>query len=157
MVWRSKERIFFLLCLKLPWKWRGAQKKIDDHDSRTWGVLDYFKAFKRNLKIDTAIRYCWLQHCLPNCEETTYKATVSAAPFRRCDFKTLGMNPLCDLNTFEETDEGLRDMNPPIWGTSAFNHYRQDHGRFPGPLVHSFKLLVDGHTFTLPNQYLIHI
>ena len=79
----------------------------------------------------------FLQHCLPNCEETTYKATVSAAPFRRCDFKALGMNPLCDLNTFEETNEGLRGINPPIWGTSAFNHYRQAHSNSSGSLVSS--------------------
>ena len=54
------------------------------------------------------------------------------------------MNPLCDPSTFEETDEGFRGINPPIWGTLAFNHYRQDHGRFPGPLVHNFMILVIG-------------
>ena len=35
------------------------------------------------------------------------------------------MNPLCDPLTFEETDEGFSGINPPIWGTSAFNHYRE--------------------------------
>ena len=75
------------------------------------------------------ISFCliYFQHCLPNCEETTYTATVSAAPFRRCDFKTLGVNPLCDPSTFEESDEGFRGINPPIWGMSAFNHYGQAH------------------------------
>ena len=32
---------------------------------------------------------------------------------------------MCDPLTFEETDEGFSGINPPIWGTSAFNHYRE--------------------------------
>ena len=50
---------------------------------------------------------------------------MSAAPFRRCDYKTLGLNPLCDPNRFHDTDEGFRGMNPPIWGTTAINQYKQ--------------------------------
>ena len=65
-----------------------------------------------------------LKHCLPNCEDTTYSTTVSAAPFRRCDQKTLGLSPLCDPVRFDETDGGFRGMNPPIWGQSAIKRYR---------------------------------
>ena len=67
------------------------------------------------------------QHCLPNCEDTTYTASVSATPFRRCDFKTLGLNPLCDpatdIGDDTEGGGGFENMNPPIWAEKAFEEY----------------------------------
>ena len=100
----------------------------------------------------------YLQHCLPNCEEIRYTSTLSAAPFRRCDFKTLGINPLCDPSAFEETDEGLSGINPPIWGTSAFNNYRQaklmsQFMVFRYPRINSF--VIGGYGQTHFDQYII--
>ena len=34
-------------------------------------------------------------HCLPDCEETTYSSSVSSAPFRRCDYRSLGVSDVC--------------------------------------------------------------
>ena len=76
--------------------------------------------------VDSIKDFCFLLllNCLPNCEETTYTATVSAAPFRRCDFKTLGLNPLCNPAGFDDKEGGFDGMDPPMWGTSTLNQYR---------------------------------
>ena len=62
---------------------------------------------------------------MPNCEETTYTATVSAAPFRRCDFRTLGMHPLCNPARLDDNAGRFSNVDPPFWGTSTLNQYRQ--------------------------------
>ena len=62
---------------------------------------------------------------MPNCEETTYTATVSAAPFRRCDFRTLGMHPLCNPARLDDNAGSFGRVDPPFWGTSTLNQYRQ--------------------------------
>ena len=74
-----------------------------------WGVIVY-------------VRTCFLysQHCLPDCEETHFKASASAAPFRGCDFKNFGISPLCNIST----EEGAETLNPPIWGASVIEQYR---------------------------------
>ena len=36
-------------------------------------------------------------HCLPDCEETTYSTSVSSAPFRRCDYRSLGTSSVCKI------------------------------------------------------------
>ena len=52
--------------------------------------------------------------CLPDCETTVYKASVTAAPFRRCDYKNLGTSQLCN---FED------NLSPPIWGQQVLSQY----------------------------------
>ena len=44
-------------------------------------------------------------HCLPDCNATMYKASVTAAPFRRCDYKNMGVGFLC---TFNEEIQGKK-------------------------------------------------
>ena len=56
-------------------------------------------------------------HCLPDCSTTLYTASVTAAPFRRCDYKNLGISVLCD---FEEA------LEPPIWGQQVLDQYVSD-------------------------------
>ena len=58
----------------------------------------------------------YFQHCLPDCEETHYKASVSAAPFRGCDFKNFGTSPLCNFESL---------TMPPMWGASVIEQYRE--------------------------------
>jgi hypothetical protein len=60
------------------------------------------------------------QTCLPDCDETLYTASVSAAKFRPCDFKNLGQTPLCNL--------GDADISPPIWGSSVLGQYSEVNG-----------------------------
>ena len=55
--------------------------------------------------------------CLPDCEGTTYEATMTAAPFRRCDYKNFNLSPLCKF-------EGGTD--PPIWGQAVLEQYKGD-------------------------------
>ena len=35
--------------------------------------------------------------CLPDCNNVIYQPSVTAVPFRRCDFRNLGVSPLCNL------------------------------------------------------------
>ena len=65
------------------------------------------------------------QHCLPDCDETIYTTSASAAPFRRCDFRNLEMNPMCNLGRSDMDDgTGFGDVNPPMWGESVLEQYR---------------------------------
>ena len=71
------------------------------------------------------------KRCLPDCEETQYTYSVSAAPFRGCDFKNLGLTPLCDVGGFgsgggggdDDDHTGLAGMRPPMWGTRVIRQY----------------------------------
>ena len=62
-----------------------------------------------------------LQDCLPDCEETHYTASVSAAPFRKCDAKNLGLTALCSLGG---SGGDMGEIEPPMWGESVINQYR---------------------------------
>ena len=53
-------------------------------------------------------------HCLPDCISTVYDSSVTAAPFRRCDFKNLGVSPLCSLES---------NIQPQIWSDSLLAEY----------------------------------
>ena len=56
-----------------------------------------------------------IQHCLPDCEETLYKATVSASKFRGCDFKNFGTSTLCSLGS---------TLHPPMWGAKVLEQFK---------------------------------
>lgn len=57
------------------------------------------------------------KHCLPDCTETKYSTGVTVAPFRRCDFKNLGVSYLCNI-----ANPGLPE--PRIWGEQVLEEYR---------------------------------
>ena len=58
---------------------------------------------------------------MPSCEETHYTVGVSAAPFRQCNNKNLGMTSLCDL----ESHGDMAGIDPPIWGASVLRQYAE--------------------------------
>ena len=64
--------------------------------------------------------YC--DHCLPDCTTTIYKASVTAAPFRHCDYKNLGTSYLCD---FDGT------VSPKIWGQDVQDQYANEISSVP--------------------------
>ena len=64
--------------------------------------------------------YC--DHCLPDCTTTIYKASVTAAPFRHCDYKNLGTSYLCD---FDGT------VSPKIWGQDVQDQYANEMSSVP--------------------------
>ena len=37
-------------------------------------------------------------HCLPDCNTVLYETSVTAVPFRRCDFRNLGVSALCSVD-----------------------------------------------------------
>ena len=49
-------------------------------------------------------------HCLPDCEATTYTATTSSAPIRRCDSRNLNLNPFCSLDNAMKLAPWLDDV-----------------------------------------------
>ena len=59
--------------------------------------------------------YC--DHCLPDCDTILYEASISAAPFRHCDYKNLGVSYLCD---FDGT------VSPKIWGQRVQDQYMKE-------------------------------
>ena len=61
--------------------------------------------------------------CLPDCKNTIYEASVSAAPFRPCDHTNLGTSPLCDLES--------SDFNPSIWTELVQTEYKDQTGQVP--------------------------
>ena len=63
------------------------------------------------------------QDCLPDCDETHYTASVSASPFRKCDFKNMGLTALCNLGGGGSGGE-MGEIEPPMWGESVINQYR---------------------------------
>jgi len=77
--------------------------------------------------------------CLPNCDETFYTSSVSAAPFRHCDFKNLGMTPLCDLGQDNEDDTGFASISPPIWGENVIEQYMVTSNAVPAYVSNSVK------------------
>lgn len=60
--------------------------------------------------------------CLPDCTATVYSASVTAAPFRRCDYKNLGTSQLCNFD--DATD-------PPIWAQQVMRQYEYENGARP--------------------------
>lgn len=60
-------------------------------------------------------RHC--EYCLPDCSTTLYHATITAAPFRRCDFKNLGVSRLCNFG---------QKIHPPIWGQQVLDQYKKE-------------------------------
>ena len=56
-----------------------------------------------------------------------YSASVTAAPFRRCDYKNLGISFLCN---FEEQIQG-QQIQPPIWGQNVLKQYMDEINTIP--------------------------
>jgi hypothetical protein len=57
-------------------------------------------------------------HCLPECFETQYSASLSTAPFRmQCDLSNIGRTTFCDVDF--TTDRDLY-----IWGKKVLNKYK---------------------------------
>ena len=59
-------------------------------------------------------------HCLPDCEATTYTAIASSSPIRRCDSRSLNLNPFCSLDAttnltpwLEDATEKYKDSGEP--------------------------------------------
>ena len=65
------------------------------------------------------------QHCLPDCEETLFSAKVSAAPFHRCDFRTVQVNPLCNLVIKDDNETQFGVGTVPMWGADVIEQYRK--------------------------------
>lgn len=87
-------------------------------------VCDPFEARDFNKEIER-MRADKCQDCLPDCDETHYTASVSASPFRKCDYKNMGLTALCNLGG---SGDELGDVEPPMWGESVINQYRRAAG-----------------------------
>ena len=70
----------------------------------------------------SSLPYDACDDCMPDCVTTIYSTSVTAAPFRRCDYKNLGISFLCN---FEEA------LKPPIWGQRVLDQYLSDIQQVP--------------------------
>ena len=64
------------------------------------------------------------EYCLPDCTETQFTTFVTSVPFRRCDYKNLGVSYLCDFK-----DPLLPE--PRIWGRQVLVEYNKRAGEVP--------------------------
>ena len=94
----------------MPWYF-----PIVNHSLKMCDPWDAFE-FANHMK-DVPDTEC--SHCLPDCSSTLIEASVSAAPFRRCDRKNFGTSGMCSF-------DGERTINPPIWGESVREEYGDD-------------------------------
>ena len=72
-----------------------------------WEAMDF-----RKIMDTTPVNY--YSHCLTDCSGIIYQASVTAAPFSRCDFKNIGVSDLCNFDV---------QINPTIWGQSVMDQY----------------------------------
>ena len=54
------------------------------------------------------------KECLPDCDTVIYEPSVSTIPFRRCDFRNLGVSPLCNL-------DDILLPEPQIWAKQVLD------------------------------------
>ena len=89
--------------------------------NRSLRICDSFEAFKFWTEMQN-VPQKEVKNCLPDCEATDYSVSTSAAPFRRCDHRALGLSTLCTFN---------EPINPPIWGQSVIDQYIDEMGEVP--------------------------
>ena len=63
------------------------------------------------------------KYCLPDCNATKYKTSLSSAPFKRCDRTNVGISPLCSISFGSSMM-----MNPPMWKSSVQAEYEEFNG-----------------------------
>jgi hypothetical protein len=83
-----------------------------------WQAIIFDKLMFQSLPEDEC------DHCLPDCSETQFSTSVTLSPFRRCDYKNLGVSYLCNLN-----DPDLPE--PRIWGYQVLDEYEERDGDVP--------------------------
>ena len=71
-------------------------------------------------------------YCLPDCDTVIYSPTITAIPFRRCDFRNLGVSSLCNLE-----DPFLPE--PRIWAQELLQEFSTENISNPAYLQR-FKL-----------------
>ena len=81
-----------------------------------YGMCDPWTSFgiERSMFQDMPDGVC--DDCLPDCTETQFATHVTSVPFRRCDYKNLGVSYLCDFK-----DPFLPE--PRIWGRQVLEEY----------------------------------
>ena len=110
---------------------RGQEIQEDDGEPRCqdlWGIKVNVGASSNPwsaLSFPFAIHLSNFQHCLPDCEETLFSAKVSAAPFHRCDFRTVQVNPLCNLAILDGNETEFGSGTGPMWGADVIEQYRK--------------------------------
>ena len=115
-----------------PWYFPRTKKSLR--------ICDSFEAFEFRTKMQDVPQDV-VKDCLPDCEATDYSVSTSAAPFRRCDHKSLGLSTLC---TFEGA------INPPIWGQSVIDQYIDELGEVPQYVSKNYSTNI--RNFTKPGE-----
>ena len=72
-----------------PWYFPTNKERATLCDA--WSAAD-FESYFNNVPDDQC------PHCLPDCSSVIYDPTITAIPFRRCDFRNFGVSNLCKLD-----------------------------------------------------------
>ena len=101
------------------------------NDSSNVRVCNPWEARTFRNKMD-AIPNDQCNYCLPDCSKTLYHATVTAAPFRRCNFQNLGISHLCNFES--------KAIDPPVWGQPVLDQYLEElDGEIPNYIQNGIK------------------
>ena len=81
-----------------------------------WQAVEFEKYF-----VNVPDNEC--SHCLPDCNNVIYETTVTTVHFRRCNFRNLGVSPLCnfEFNTLSEPWIWSRELLNEIWKEGKAN------------------------------------
>ena len=86
------------------------------NDTSGLRICDPWEAMKfKNFMDETPVKV--YKHCLTDCSGIIYHASVTAAPFSRCDFKNIGVSDLCNFDV---------KYGPAMWGQSVMDQYKEE-------------------------------
>ena len=86
------------------------------NDTSGLRICDPWEAMKfKNIMDETPVKV--YKHCLTDCSGIIYHASVTAAPFSRCDFKNIGVSDLCNFDV---------KYGPAMWGQSVMDQYKEE-------------------------------
>ena len=100
-----------------PWYFPTQDKPVKM--CTPWESVQFEKIMFKDIPGD----HC--DYCLPDCSETQYTTSTTVVPFRRCDYKNLGVSYLCNLNDLDLPE-------PRIWGKQVIEEYEnRGNGQLP--------------------------
>ena len=98
----------------VPWFYPVEDKYLHEICD-PWKTTQFQNLLEEASEVDGDCKYC-----LPDCNATKYKTSISSAPFRICDRTNVATSPLCKISF----GSGMM-MNPPIWKSSVEAEYEK--------------------------------
>ena len=112
----------------MPWYF-PQKEKTEEYRNQT-RICDPYESHEF-LNLMESVPPKEFKRCLPDCNSIEYSVSVTAAPFRRCNYKNLGMSRLCDF------DNSVA-IYPAIWSDLVVKELQKenDNNEVPWYLTH---------------------